>query len=88
MAGRLFEVLKKLAEAPGPPGQEQKVKEIIIDEIKLQKGLEAGKPGGREALCHEPEARNPILDHRLRGWGPVVLYMLCYRGRTTSLIFQ
>jgi len=34
MAGRLFEVLKKLAEAPGPPGQEQKVKEIIIDEIK------------------------------------------------------
>lgn len=34
MAERLFETLKKLAEAPGPPGQEQKVKEIIIDEVK------------------------------------------------------
>jgi endoglucanase len=34
MTERLFETLKKLAEAPGPPGQEQKVKEIIIAEIK------------------------------------------------------
>jgi len=38
-----------------------------------------------EALCHEPEARNPILDHRLRGWGPVVLYVFVDRSCRTCL---
>jgi endoglucanase len=31
---KLVEVLRRLAESPGPPGQEQKVKEVIVQEIK------------------------------------------------------
>ena len=34
MADRLLETLKRLSEAPGPPGQEQQIKEIIIEELK------------------------------------------------------
>ena len=34
MTEKWVEVLKRLVEAPGPPGQEQKVKEIIVQELK------------------------------------------------------
>ena len=34
MASDIVSILKRLAEAPGPPGQEQKIKEIIIQELK------------------------------------------------------
>ncbi len=34
MSERLLETLKRLSETPGPSGQEQKVKEIIIEEVK------------------------------------------------------
>lgn len=34
MTNSLKELLKKLAESPGPPGQEQQVRNIIIDELR------------------------------------------------------
>jgi len=34
MTEKWIEILKRLAEAPGPPGQEGKVKEIIVEELK------------------------------------------------------
>ena len=34
MASDIVSILMRLAEAPGPSGQEQKVKEIIIPELK------------------------------------------------------
>lgn len=34
MASEIVGLLKKLAEAPGPPGQEQKVREIIVHELR------------------------------------------------------
>ncbi len=34
MASDLTALLRRLCEAPGPPGQEQKVKEIVVDELK------------------------------------------------------
>jgi putative aminopeptidase FrvX len=34
MSGKLTELLKKMCELPGPPGQEQAVRNFIADEIK------------------------------------------------------
>jgi tetrahedral aminopeptidase len=34
MTERLVDILRSLAETPGPPGQEQKVKELIVQELK------------------------------------------------------
>jgi tetrahedral aminopeptidase len=34
MSENLVEVLRKLSQAPGPPGQEQRVKDIIVEELR------------------------------------------------------
>lgn len=34
MAAHIIDILKRLAEAPGPPGQEEQVREIIVQEVE------------------------------------------------------
>ena len=55
MASEILNILKKLAETPGPSGQEQKVKEIIVRELKPYCGALREDPLGNLIARVGPE---------------------------------